>query len=91
MNTKRQQDVNKLTILYERLSVEDERNTESDSITNQKAMLEDYAQKNGFRNIVHMTDDGVSGTRFDRPSFVKMMDEVAAGNVGTVIVKDLSR
>lgn len=91
MNTKRQQDTSKLTILYERLSQDDERAGESNSITNQKRILSEYAEKHGFRNIVHMVDDGVSGTRFDRPSFTKMMDEVAAGNVGAVIVKDLSR
>ena len=90
MNTKRQQD-NKLTILYERLSKDDDLAGESNSIQHQKALLEDYANKNGFRNIVHMTDDGVSGTRFDRPNFMKMMDEVAAGNVENVITKDLSR
>jgi len=54
-------------------------------------MLEDYANRQGFSNIVHMTDDGHSGTRFDRPGFNEMMDEVAAGNVAIVIVKDLSR
>jgi len=51
-------------------------------------MLEDYAKRQGFGNIIHITDDGHSGTRFDRPGFNKMMDEDAAGNVGIVIVKD---
>ena len=90
MNTSRRQD--KLTILYERLSVDDEqRSGDSNSIQNQKALLEDYAKRHGFRNIVHMTDDGHSGTRFDRPGFNKMMDEVVAGNVAIVATKDLSR
>jgi len=91
MNTNRQ-NTSKLTILYERLSVEDEhRSGDSNSIAHQKSMLEDYAKRQGFGNIIHITDDGHSGTRFDRPGFNKMMDEVATGNVGIVIVKDLSR
>ena len=90
MNANRQ-DTSKLTILYARLSVEDEQAGDSNSIVNQESMLRDYAQKHGFRNIVFMADDGYSGTRFDRPSFNKMMDEVAAGNVSSVIIKDLSR
>ena len=59
MNTNRRQDNEKLTILYERLSVEDERSEESNSIKNQKAILEDYANRHNFRNIVHITDDAV--------------------------------
>jgi DNA invertase Pin-like site-specific DNA recombinase len=54
-------------------------------------MLEDYAAKNSITNIVHFTDDGISGTRFDRPGFVAMMDEVDAGKVSAIIVKDMSR
>ena len=91
MNTNRQ-NTSKLTILYERLSVEDEhRSGDSNSIAHQKSMLEDYAKRQEFGDIIHITDDGHSGTRFDRPGFNKMMDEVATGNVGIVIVKDLSR
>jgi DNA invertase Pin-like site-specific DNA recombinase len=86
-----QQNGEKLTILYERLSVEDERcNEESNSIKNQKALLEDYAKKQGFRNIVHITDDGQSGTRFDRPGFLEAMELVEAGRVENWLVKDLS-
>jgi len=81
----------KLTILYERLSHEDGRENEGVSIENQKAYLEEYANKNGFTNIVHMTDDGWSGTRWDRPAFMKMMDEVERGKVGTILIKDMSR
>jgi DNA invertase Pin-like site-specific DNA recombinase/ssDNA-binding Zn-finger/Zn-ribbon topoisomerase 1 len=81
----------KLIILYERLSREDERESESVSIENQKAFLEDYAVKNGYVNFVHMTDDGWSGTRFDRPGFMKMIDEVERGNVLCCITKDMSR
>ena len=55
-----------LTALYERLSHDDELQGESNSISNQKAMLEDYAEKNGFTGIRHFTDDGISGTTFER-------------------------
>ena len=51
-------------------------------------MLEDYARRNGFPNPTHFTDDGISGTRFDRPGFTEMMKEIEAGNVEAVIVKD---
>ena len=84
MNTKK-------TILYERLSHEDGRENESVSIENQKAYLEEYATRNGFTNFVHMADDGWSGTRWDRPAFVKMMDEVERGNVQNILIKDMSR
>ena len=62
-----------ITALYERLSHDDELQGESNSITNQKKILEDYAAQHGFTNIVHYTDDGISGTRFDRPGFQRMM------------------
>jgi DNA invertase Pin-like site-specific DNA recombinase len=81
----------KLTILYERLSREDERENESVSIENQKSFLEDYAIRNGYTNFVHMTDDGWSGTRWDRPNYMKMIDEVERGNVACCITKDMSR
>lgn len=81
----------KITALYERLSRDDEMQGESNSIKNQKKYLEDFARKNGFRNIRHFTDDGVSGTTFEREGFQKMIAEVEAGNVDTVIVKDMSR
>lgn len=81
----------KITALYERLSRDDEMQGESNSIKNQKEYLEDFARKNGFRNIRHFTDDGVSGTTFEREGFQRMIAEVEAGNVDTVIVKDMSR
>lgn len=81
----------KLTILYERLSREDERENESISIENQKAYLEEYAIRNGFTNFIHPTDDGWSGTRWDRPSYLKMIEEVERGNVGQILIKDMSR
>lgn len=80
-----------MTALYERLSRDDELQGDSNSIRNQKAMLSDYAAKQGFGNIVHFTDDGISGTRFDRPGYLAMMDEVEAGNVSILIIKDMSR
>ena len=66
----------KQTILYSRLSREDERSNESLSIENQKAFLEDYANRHGFTNLVHLSDDGWSGTRWDRPGMTKLLDEV---------------
>ena len=81
----------KITALYERLSHDDERTGESVSIENQKRILEDYAKKNGFTHLRHFTDDGVRGTTFKRPGLDAMLDEIRAGNVATVIVKDQSR
>jgi site-specific DNA recombinase len=81
----------KITPLYERLSRDDEMQGESNSISHQKQMLEDYARRNGFRNSTHFTDDGVSGTRFDRPGFTAMMEKVEAGQVEAIIIKDMSR
>ena len=81
----------KITALYERLSRDDEQQGESNSILNQKAYLEAYARQQGFENIRHFTDDGYSGTNFNRPGFSAMIAEVEAGHVATVIVKDMSR
>ena len=81
----------KITALYERLSRDDELQGESNSILNQKKYLEDYARKNGFNNIQHFTDDGYSGTNFNRPGFQSMIAEIETGHIATVIVKDMSR
>ena len=81
----------RITALYERLSRDDDLNGESNSITNQKKYLEDYAKRNGFGNIRHFTDDGFSGVNFNRPGFQALIKEVEAGNVATIIVKDMSR
>lgn len=81
----------KFTALYERLSRDDELIGESNSIKNQKQLLESYAHKNGYSPIRHFTDDGVSGTTFEREGFQAMIAEVEAGNVSAVIVKDMSR
>ena len=79
----------KITALYERLSRDDEQQGESNSITNQKKYLEDYARSKGFRNIRHFTDDGYSGTNFNRPGFAALLEEVNAGNVETILIKDM--
>ena len=81
----------KITALYERLSRDDELQGESNSIVNQKKILEEYAKKNHLENIIHFTDDGISGTQFDRPGFMAMMNGVNQGNIGCIIVKDMSR
>ena len=80
-----------ITALYERLSRDDELEGESNSITNQKAYLSDYADKNGFTNCRHYTDDGYSGGNFDRPGWRQLVADIDAGLVGIVIAKDLSR
>lgn len=85
---RKQEQKGKITALYERLSHDDGRSDESVSVENQKRILEDYARKNGFTNVRHFTDDGVRGTTFKRPGLDAMVDEIRAGNVATVIVKD---
>ena len=87
----RQPNDQNITALYERLSRDDEFQGPSNSIKNQQTMLEDYARNNGLGNLVHYTDDGISGTRFDRPGFVRMMDDIEAGKIGTILCKDTSR
>ncbi|HFI0328894.1 TPA: recombinase family protein [Streptococcus suis] len=81
----------KITPLYERLSRDDGDDKESNSISTQKNLLEQYANNNGLPNPTHFTDDGISGTRFDRPGFMAMMEEVEAGNVECIVIKDMSR
>ncbi|WP_156072800.1 recombinase family protein [Faecalibacterium prausnitzii] len=81
----------KITALYPRLSHEDELQGESNSISNQKRILETYAKQNGFTNLRWYTDDGYSGANFQRPGFQSMLADIEAGLVGTVIVKDMSR
>ncbi len=82
---------NLLTGLYARLSQEDLLQGESNSIRNQKMILQKYADDHGFRNSKFYVDDGYSGANFDRPGFKEMMSDIQAGKVGTVIVKDQSR
>jgi len=91
MNMIKHDNKGKYTALYERLSKDDERMGESLSIENQKLMLEDYARRNGFDNVRHFTDDGITGTIFNRPGLNALVEEVKAGRVSTVIIKDQSR
>lgn len=94
MNTNRQSSAvkeDKITALYCRLSRDDELQGDSNSIKNQKAMLQKYADDNGFRNTAVFVDDGYSGTTFDRPDWNRLMELVNDGKVGTIIVKDMSR
>ena len=86
----RQTTQNLITALYPRLSHEDELQGESNSISNQKRILETYAKQNGFTNLCWYTDDGYSGANFQRPGFQAMLADIEAGKVGTVIVKDMS-
>lgn len=81
----------KNTALYSRLSHEDELQGESNSILNQKLLLESYAKQHGFTSLKWYTDDGYSGANFDRPDFQEMLADIEAGKIGTVIVKDMSR
>jgi site-specific DNA recombinase len=81
----------KITALYCRLSRDDELSGDSNSIKNQKAILQKYADDNGFRNTSFYIDDGFSGTTFDRPDFNRMISDIEAGHVETVIIKDMSR
>lgn len=81
----------KITALYERLSKDDEKRGESESISNQKMYLENYASKQGYINIQHYTDDGYTGRNFNRPGFKEMIKDIKNGKISTVIVKDMSR
>ena len=81
----------KLTACYERLSQEDRNDGESNSIQNQKKILERYCKEHGYKDIQHYEDDGYTGTNFNRPSFQKMLSDIKAGKVSRVIVKDMSR
>ena len=80
-----------VTALYCRLSIEDGRDNESMSISNQKALLRDFAEKNGFLDYEYYVDDGYTGRNFNRPSFQRMIADIEAGKVKCVITKDLSR
>lgn len=91
MITNNRQTEEKITALYERLSRDDELTGESNSIVNQKSMLEEYAKNNGFSNLVHYTDDGYSGGNFERPAWKQLVADIESGKVRTVIAKDMSR
>ena len=82
---------NQITALYERLSRDDDIHGDSNSIVNQKKMLEDYARQNGFTHLEHFTDDGYSGGNFERPGWKRMLEGIENGRIGTIILKDMSR
>ena len=81
----------KITALYLRLSRDDDLEGESNSISNQKTLLEDYCREKGWTRFRHFTDDGISGTTFERPSFKEMISLVEDGEVETIVLKDMSR
>lgn len=81
----------KITALYCRLSRDDELQGDSNSIKNQKTILQKYADDNGFTNTEFFVDDGYSGTNFDRPDWKRLISQVEEGRIGTIIVKDMSR
>ena len=87
----RQATQNLITALYPRLSHEDELQGESNSISNQKRILETYAKQNGFTNLRWYTDDGFSGANFNRPQFKKLEEAIRKGALDCIVVKDLSR
>ena len=96
MNNNDNGNAEKITALYCRLSVDDRElggdpDMESNSIKNQKTILEDYCNKHGITNYMFFADDGVSGTTFNRPDFLRMERMIEAGEISSVIVKDLSR
>ena len=80
------QQPDKITALYCRLSQDDALDGESNSITNQKALLSKYASEHGFRNPMFFVDDGFSGTNFQRPGFQEMMKSVEDYSISTLIV-----
>ena len=81
----------KITALYCRISLDDGGDNESMSISNQKIMLRDFAEKNGMFQHEYYVDDGYTGRNFNRPAFQRMIADIEAGKIGCVITKDLSR
>lgn len=81
----------KVKALYARLSIDDDGYGDSNSIKHQKAILSEYAISQGFKNYRFYVDDGITGTTFNRPDFIRMISDIESGIVDTVIVKDLSR
>lgn len=77
--------------LYERLSRDDKFEGESYSIGNQKKLLIKVAKEKGYTNLVHFSDDGISGVTMERPHFQEMLQELEEGHAAAVFVKDMSR
>ena len=91
MMNRKKKPIRQVTAIYCRLSLEDGRDNESMSISNQKLLLSDYAEKNGLTPYEYYVDDGYTGRNFNRPGFQRMLSDIEAGTVGTVLTKDLSR
>ena len=87
--SRKKQNIQKITALYCRLSLEDGRENESMSISNQKLMLKDFAEKNGMFRYEYYVDDGYTGRNFNRPAFQRMIADIEAGKIDCVITKDL--
>jgi len=81
----------KITVLYARLSQDDELQGPSNSIVNQQQLLQDYAERHNLTPYVHIQDDGYSGTRWDRPGWQELIAKVEAGEVACICIKDGSR
>lgn len=81
----------RITALYCRLSRDDELQGDSNSIIHQKEILKKYADDNGFKNTEFFVDDGYSGTNFNRPDWLRLIERINNDEVGTIIVKDMSR
>ena len=89
MNNRQSQE--KITAIYCRLSRDDDLAGDSNSIIHQKDMLTRYARERNFPNVSVYSDDGWSGTNFERPDWKRLIADIEAGKVGIVLVKDLSR
>src|SRR5699024_7247057 len=89
--SRKKQVYEKITALYCRISLDDGGDNESMSISNQKLMLRDFAEKHGMFQYEYYVDDGYTGRNFNRPSFQRMIADIEAGKIGCVITKDLSR
>ena len=90
MQSKKKDNVG-VTALYCRLSRDDGTDNDSNSIINQKKLLQKYAKEHGFENTRNYVDDGYTGTNFNRPGFQKLLEDIDMGYVSVVIVKDMSR
>ena len=90
MQSKKKKENIGITALYCRLSRDDGMEGDSNSVTNQKRLLQKYAKENGFDNTRYYVDDGYTGTNFNRPGFQKLLEDIEMGYVTSVIVKDMS-
>ena len=89
--SRKKQVYEKITALYCRISLDDGGDNESMSISNQKIMLRDFAEKHGMFQYEYYVDDGYTGRNFNRPAFQRMIADIEAGKIGCVVTKDLSR